>query len=277
MRNTIWKITSKGGRYSLKDLWAYRYLLSQLVHRDFVALYKQTILGPIWFLINPILTTSVFCLVFGKLIDIATHGIPKSLFYLTGITAWGYFYECFTRTSTVLKDNVNLFGKIYFPRIIVPISISISMLIRFGIQLILVLITIMFYRIIGITIPTTTAILLVPLILLLIAFQAIGLGLLIASFTIKYRDLAILVSFGLQIGFYVTPVIYPISSVPSNLKTWLSLNPMTSAIELFRYAIIGEGDFTVLSVSYTCLACLGVMILGFNAFCRAEKTFIDTI
>lgn len=279
MRNKEWIINSQHDLFNLglKEIVNYEHLLFQLVKRDVVALYKQTILGPIWFFIQPLLTTVVFSFVFGKLVKVSTDGLPQPLFYLAGIINWNYFSECLNKTSTVFKDNVQIFGKVYFPRIIVPISISISILSRFVIQLLAFLICIIVYHCQGAKFHITSTIFIFPLMIALMAALSLGLGIIISALTVKYKDLCFLIGFGLQLLMYTTTVIYPLSAAPEDLKWLIQMNPMTTVIELFRYSFLGKGDFTIGSMLYSVTTTVSILFLGLVAFNKVEKTFIDTI
>jgi len=279
MQNKEWIIESKHDLFNLriKEIVNYKHLLFQLVKRDVVALYKQTILGPIWFFIQPLLTTVVFTFIFSKLAKVSTDGLPQPLFYLAGIINWNYFSECLNKTSTVFKDNIQIFGKVYFPRIIVPISISISILSRFAIQLLVFLICIIVYHYKGAQFHITSAILIFPLMIVLMAALGLGLGIIISAITVKYKDLYFLIGFGLQLLMYTTTVIYPLSTAPENLKWLIQMNPMTTVIELFRYGFLGKGDFTIGSLTYSVTTTVLTLFLGLIAFNKVEKTFIDTI
>lgn len=264
----------------LKDTWAYRDLLWLLVRRDFVSFYKQTILGPLWFFIQPLLTTLIFTFVFGNLAGISTDGLPQPLFYMAGITAWNYFADCLTKTSTVFKDNANIFGKVYFPRLIMPLSIVLSNLVRFGVQFLLFLLVIAYYYFIGANFNITWAISLFPIIILLMALLGLGLGMIISAMTTKYRDLAFLVTFGVQLLMYATTVIYPLSTAIENYPSyaWLiEYNPMTPLIEAFRYGFLGQGTFTWFSFGYTALVTVVILVFGIVIFNKVEKNFIDTV
>lgn len=279
MLDKEWIIESQHSLFNLrlKEIVNYKHLLFQLVKRDVVALYKQTILGPIWFFIQPLLTTLVFTFIFGKLAKVSTDGLPQSLFYLAGIINWNYFSECLNKTSTVFKDNAVIFGKVYFPRIIVPISISISTLSRFAIQLLVFLICLIIYHNKGIQFHLTSAIFIFPLMVVLMATLGLGLGLIISALTVKYKDLYFLIGFCLQLLMYTTTVIYPLSAAPENLKWLIQMNPMTTVIELFRNGFLGKGNFTVGSLAYSITTTLSLLFLGLVSFNKVEKTFIDTI
>jgi lipopolysaccharide transport system permease protein len=262
---------------NLKDVWRYRDLLWMFVKRDFVSFYKQTILGPLWFFIQPLFTTIIYTFVFGGLANLSTDGLPQPLFYMTGITAWNYFADCITKTSTVFKDNANIFGKVYFPRLIMPLSIVASNLVRFGVQMLLLFMMMGYYAMHNASFSITPAILLFPGLVLLMALLGLGLGLIITALTTKYRDLAFLVTFGIQLLMYTTTVIYPLSSAPEKYKTLISLNPMTGIIEAFRYAFLGQGQISVHTLGYSILFTIIVMVLGVLIFNKTEKTFVDTV
>ena len=261
----------------LRDLWHYRDLTSLLVRRDFVSFYKQTILGPLWFFIQPLLTTIMFTFVFGELAGISTDELPKPLFYLAGITCWNYFSDCLVKTSTVFKDNANLFGKVYFPRLIMPISIVISNLVRFGVQLILFLMVLTYYIIIGKDVHLLSAIALFPVIVILMAALGLGSGMIISALTTRYRDLAFLVTFGVQLLMYATTVIYPLSAAPARFRWLIELNPMTSIIETFRYGFLGKGSFSWISLGQTTIITGIILVVGIIVFNKVEKTFVDTV
>ena len=262
------------------DLWRYRDLLGMFVKRDFVSFYKQTILGPLWFFIQPFFTTIVFTFVFGTLGKISTDGLPQMLFYLSGITAWNYFSDCLTKTSTVFKDNANIFGKVYFPRLIMPLSIVVSNLVRFGVQLLLLVIMMVYYKISGANFEVTSGIIFFPVLVILMALLGLGLGLIVTAVTTKYKDLTFLITFGVQLLMYGTTVIYPLSEARNKFKdmVWLiELNPMTGIIEAFRYAFLGKGEFTFASIGYSTAFTFVVLFLGVLIFNKTEKNFVDTI
>jgi lipopolysaccharide transport system permease protein len=265
---------------NFSDLWRYRDLLILFVKRDFVSFYKQTILGPIWFFIQPFFATIVFTFVFGNLAGISTDDLPQYLFYLSGITAWNYFSDCLTKTSTVFKDNSNIFGKVYFPRLIMPLSIVVSNLVRFGVQLVLMIcmmIYFYFFPVSGTNFHVTYGIFFFPVIVLLMALLGLGVGLIITAMTTKYKDLTFLVTFGVQLLMYGTTVIYPLSAAPEKYKSIIELNPMTGIIEAFRFAFLGKGEFTLWSIGYSTIFTIIVMILGIIIFNKTEKNFVDTI
>jgi lipopolysaccharide transport system permease protein len=262
---------------NLKDVWRYRDLLWMFVKRDFVSFYKQTILGPLWFFIQPLFTTIIYTFIFGGLANLSTDSLPQPLFYMAGITAWNYFSDCITKTSTVFKDNANIFGKVYFPRLIMPLSIVASNLVRFAVQMLLMIIMMGYYSWNGAKFHITWAIALFPLLVILMALLGLGLGLIITALTTKYRDLAFLVTFGIQLLMYTTTVIYPLSSAPAKYKTMISLNPMTGIIECFRFAFLGQGQLTWNTIGYSIIFTLISLILGIIIFNKTEKTVIDTI
>jgi lipopolysaccharide transport system permease protein len=279
-----WDLIIKGNTtlfdISFSDLWRYRDLLGLFVKRDFISFYKQTILGPLWFFIQPIFTTIVFTFIFGNLAGISTDGLPKYLFYLSGITAWNYFSDCLTKTSTVFRDNASIFGKVYFPRLIMPLSIVASNLVRFGVQLLLLVLMMGYFAIFpisGTQFHVTYGIFFFPLLVILMALLGLGLGLIITAMTTKYRDLTFLITFGVQLLMYGTTIIYPLSAAPEKYKQIIELNPMTGIIEAFRFAFLGKGEFTLWSIGYSTVFTIIVLFLGILIFNKTEKNFVDTI
>ncbi len=262
---------------NLRDVWRYRDLLVMFVKRDFVSFYKQTILGPLWFFIQPLFTTIVFTFIFGNLAGLSTDGLPQPLFYMAGITAWNYFADCLTKTSTVFRDNANIFGKVYFPRLIMPLSIVASNLVRFGVQMILFFMMVAYYYFTGADFHMNIFVLLFPVLVLMMALLGLGLGLIITALTTKYRDLAFLISFGVQLMMYATTVIYPLSAAPAKYKWLIELNPMTGIIEAFRYGFLGEGVMTMSTLGYSVIVTLVSLVLGVVIFNKTEKTFVDTV
>ena len=261
----------------LADVWRYRDLLWLLVKRDFVSFYKQTILGPLWFFIQPLFTTIIFTFIFGNLAGLSTDGLPQPLFYMAGITAWNYFADCLTKTSTVFRDNANIFGKVYFPRLIMPLSIVVSNLVRFGVQMILFFMMVGYYAFTGADFHMNIFALLFPVLVLMMALLGLGLGLIITALTTKYRDLAFLISFGVQLMMYATTVIYPLSAAPAKYKWLIELNPMTGIIEAFRYGFLGEGVMTMSTLGYSVVVTIVSLVLGVVIFNKTEKTFVDTV
>ena len=261
----------------LGDVWKYRDLLGLLVRRDFVSFYKQTILGPLWFFVQPLLTTIMFTFIFGRLAGISTDGLPQPLFYMAGITAWNYFADCLTKTSTVFKDNADIFGKVYFPRLIMPLSIVLSNLVRFAVQFLLFLCVMAFYAFHGAAFHPTWAIILFPVVVILMAAMGLGAGMIISSLTTKYRDLAFLITFGIQLLMYATTVIYPLSAASAKYRWLIAANPMTALIETFRYGFLGKGSFSWASLGYSSIATLAFLLFGTIIFNKVEKSFVDTV
>ena len=264
----------------LKDTWHYRDLLLLLVRRDFVSFYKQTILGPIWFFVQPIITILIYNLVFNNLARIPTDGIPGPLFYLAGTILWNYFSDCLTKTSTVFKDNATVMGKVYFPRLIMPLSIVLSNLIRFAVQFILFLILMGIEWWKGYPIVPNAGLLLFPALILIIAALGLGLGMMISAVTTKYRDLAFVVSFGVPLLMYTTTVIYPLSAAVAKYPaySWLiKFNPITTVIETLRYGFLGKGSFSWGMLGYSTGVTAIILLMGIIIFNRVEKTFVDTI
>jgi len=261
----------------LQDLWRYRDLVALFIRRDFVATYKQTILGPLWFIIQPVLTTFTFALVFGTVAKLPTDGLPKILFYLSGVTAWNYFAECLTLTSNTFIGNANLFGKVYFPRLAVPLSIVISNLIKFGIQFGLFLLFMLFFVLKGSEVRPTPAIFLLPILLLIMAALGLGSGIIVSALTTRYRDLRFLVQFGVQLLMYSTPIILPLSKLPDKYRWVMLSNPMTPVIETFRYAMLGAGTFSLRDLGMSAAAAVLILSVGILLFNHVEKTFMDTV
>jgi len=262
----------------LKDVWNYKDLLFMFVKRDFVANYKQTILGPLWFIIQPVLTTLMYTIVFGNFAKISTNGQPKILFYLAGVTIWNYFSDTFNRTSSVFTSNANIFGKVYFPRLIVPLSIIVSGLIRFSIQFTLFMSFLIYYLLQSNDIVNPNMyVLLTPVLLFLMAGLALGAGMIISSMTTKYRDFTYLVSFGVTLLMYATPVIYPIEFLPQKYKTIIMLNPLSGIVETFRYAWLGSGSFSWQLLGYSFCFVIMLLMFGIVIFNKVEKNFMDTV
>jgi len=266
--------------FKLNDVWHYRDLLVLLVRRDFVSFYKQTILGPIWFFVQPVITIIFYSFVFGNLAGIPTDGVPQPVFYLAGIIIWNYFADCLIKTSTVFKDNAALMGKVYFPRLVMPLSIIASNLVRFSVQFLLFIILIIVYCVKGMHFNLNAYALLFPVLILLIAFLGLGLGLLISSVTTKYRDLAFVVSFGVPLLMYTTTVVYPLSVVMHKFAaySWLiKANPVTGIIEFFRYGFLGKGSHDWSLLLYGGAITALILLAGIIVFNKVEKSFIDTI
>jgi lipopolysaccharide transport system permease protein len=259
------------------EIWAYRDLLALLVRRDFVALYKQTILGPLWFVIQPLLTTVVFTLVFGNIAKISTDGAPHVAFYLAGITLWTYFSDSLTKTAETFTTNANIFGKVYFPRVIVPLSIVFSNIIKFGVQFAIFLVAVGWYWAEGRQVHPNAAALLLPLLLLIMGMLGLGAGLLVSALTTKYRDLRFLLTFAVQLLMYGTPIIYPLSSLPPKYAVLIKANPITPIAEAFRYGFLGSGALDAGQLAYSFVAAVGVLVLGMVVFNQVEQTFMDTV
>ncbi len=264
-------------KLNLKDVWRYRDLLWLLVKRDFVSFYKQTILGPLWFFLQPLFTTIIFTFIFSNLAKISTDGLPQPLFYMAGITAWNYFADCLTKTSTVFKDNASIFGKVYFPRLIMPFSIVVSNLVKFGVQMILFFILLGYYSLTSENVHLNVYALFFPLLVLEMALLGLGVGMIISALTTKYRDLAFLITFGVQLLMYTTTVAYPLSAAPDQLYTAIAYNPMTPIIETFRYGFLGQGTFSYLSLFFSFVFTLLVAFSGIIIFNKVERGFVDTV
>lgn len=284
MKNEKWlyEISSKHKLINLnfREIWRYRDLLFLFVKRDIVTVYKQTILGPLWFFIQPLFTSVIFTLVFNNIASISTGGVPPFLFNLTGITAWNYFKVCLTGTSNTFRGNQNIFGKVYFPRVIMPMSVVISNLLKFGIQLLILLIFYIYYTSSGSEIAPNSNMLLFPVYVLMMALLGLGLGMIISAFTTKYRDLTLLVTFAVQLLMYLSAVPYPISEIKDNKPeyAWLvEYNPLAQIIEGFRYMVLDSGTFTWFGFYYTLIIAIVTFLIGLIIFNRTEKNFIDTV
>lgn len=267
-------------RLDLKEIWRYRDLLVMYVKRDIVTFYKQTILGPLWFLVQPLLTTIMFMFVFGGIAGISTDGLPQPLFYMAGLLCWNYFADCLSRCSDTFNANQNIFGKVYFPRLVVPISIVISNLVKMGIQFGLFVAIYIYYLCSGYVSQINSYALLLPLLILMLSGLGLGFGLLISSMTTKYRDLKFLISFGVQLWMYITPVIYPLSVMKENYAkyVWFIVsNPLTSIIETFKYGFLGEGTFSWWYLGYSFLFTVVIMVWGILIFNKVQRSFMDVI
>lgn len=266
---------------NFKEIWRYRDLLLLFVKRDIVTLYKQTILGPLWYIIQPLFTSVIFTLIFNNLGQISTGAVPPFLFNLAGITAWNYFKECLTGTSNTFTANQNIFGKVYFPRVIMPLSITLSNLLKFGIQLGIFIGFYLYYYMSGSSLSINLHLLLFPLYILMMALLGLGLGMIISSLTTKYRDLNVLVGFGVQLLMYVSAVPYPVSEAKLKFPEWVvpfvEYNPLTQIIEGFRYMLLNTGSFSWFGFGYTLLISIVLFLLGLIIFNKTEKSFIDTV
>ena len=261
----------------LRELWQYRDLIALFVRRDFVAQYKQTILGPAWHLIQPLLTTIVFTVIFGKIAQIPTDGVPPFLFYMAGTVLWGYFSGVLTGTSGTFVANAGIFGKVYFPRLAVPVAGLVSKLIAFAIQFLFFLCFLVYYRLTGTAITPNAWALLTPLLLFMMAALGLGLGVIVSALTTRYRDLNVVVGFGVQLLMYATPVIYPLSAVPESFRLWMLLNPIAPIMEIFRHAFLGAGDIDLGLLMYSLALISIILFIGILMFNRVERTFMDTV
>ena len=273
-------ITPQRGLFELhlSEIWKYRDLLSLFIKRDFTTFYKQTILGPLWFIIQPFISTIIFSFIFNRVAKIPTEEIPPYLFYLSGIIAWNYFSECLTTTSNTFTSNVNIFGKVYFPRIIMPLSKVISGLIKFFIQFVLFLGLYIYYVLLGNqSMAPSFYLIIVPILIFQMALLGQGLGMIISSLTTKYRDLSYILNFGIQLLMYASPIVYPLSIVPEKYRLIIISNPMTPIIEIFRNALLGTGQINMIMYIYSIVMTLVLFIIGLITFNKVEKSFIDTV
>jgi lipopolysaccharide transport system permease protein len=275
------KPQNKWYQLDLASVWKYKDLLMLLVRRDFVSVYKQTILGPVWFFLQPIITTLTFTIVFGNLAGISTDGIPPFLFYLSGITLWTYFADCLNKTSGTFVSNAGVFGKVYFPRLVVPLSILISNLIKLAVQFILFFIVWVYYLNAGsVVAPQWHLLWLFPLLVAIMAFLGFGFGILISSMTTKYRDLTFLVGFGVQLLMYASPIVYPMSMINEKFPQyahWFLLNPVTSVIEAFKFIFIGTGFLSWAALGYSFGFMFILCLIAITVFNKVEKSFMDTV
>ena len=263
-------------KLNLKEVWDYKDLVYMFVKRDFVSSFKQTILGPLWFFINPIFTTVVYLIVFGNIANLSTDGAPKILFYLAGVTLWNYFSSSLGGTSNVFVGNASIFGKVYFPRLVMPITIVISNLMRFGVQFLLFLVVFFYYWYLGEVTPNWW-VLLTPIFILLMALFALGVGMIFSSLTTKYRDLSMLLTFGISLYMYATPVIYPTSMLSAKIQPFAKYNPLTGIFEGFKYAWMGVGEFHPIMLVYSTAIILVLLAIGTVVFNKVEKGFMDTV
>ncbi len=261
-----------------KEIWRYRDLLSLFVKRDIITQYKQTILGPLWFIVQPILTTIMQFVVFAGIAQISTDGLPATLFYMAGNVMWLYFSSCLNSTSSTFTTNAGIFGKVYFPRLITPLSVVTSNLLRFGIQLLLFIVFYLYFVLTGYSISPNIYVLLVPVLIVMLAGLGLGFGIIISSMTTKYRDLTILFSFFVQLWMYGTPVVYPMSFITNaSLKTLMWINPLTPIFEAFKYGAMGQGEFSWLGLSYSFGFMIVLLGLGIVIFNRVQRSFMDTV
>ena len=267
----LWKV-------DLGEIWAYRDLIELFVKRNIVTVYKQTVLGSLWYLIQPILTVIMNMVVFGGIAHMSTDGVPQALFYLAGNVCWFYFSDCLNQTSNTFLTNQGIFGKVYFPRMVVPISTVISNLLRFGVQLGLFVVVYLYYLMSGSDVCPNWTILTVPVLVIMIAGLSLGFGILISSMTTKYRDFTVLFSFIVSLWMYATPIVYPLSMVTNDkLRTLLMLNPMTSIIEAFKYATLGQGYFSWGALGYSFAFMTVLLVWGIVVFNKVQRSFMDTV
>ena len=280
MQNSdITVVSAKRGLFNLnlKELWKYRDLVILFVKRDLKNVYKQTVLGPLWIVINPFLSTFVFTVVFGIIANISTDGIPQFLFYMSGNILWSFFSSCFNRASSTFLSNARIFGKVYFPRLVMPLSGIIYNSITFLVQFVMFAILVTVYALTGANVHPNLIVLALPIMLIHIAFLGTGTGLIISSLTTKYRDLNVLVSFGLTLWMYLTPVVYPVSQIPESFRFIMLLNPVAPIMETFRYAFLGSGSFELFFLLISAAVTAVLLILGMIVFNQVEKNFIDTV
>lgn len=275
---TIIKPKNKLFEVDFKEIWQYRDLLSMFVKRDIITQYKQTILGPTWFFVQPALTTVMYMVVFGGIAKISTDGLPQPLFYLAGIVFWQYFSDCLNKTSSTFTANQHIFGKVYFPRLLAPLSTVISNLLRMGIQFLLFIAVYIYYIVIGVQVAPNLYALLFPVLIVMLAGLSLGFGVIISSMTTKYRDLTILFTFIVQLWMYATPVIYPMSTIKNEtLRFLMALNPLTSIFEAFKYGMLGVGQFSWVQLGYSFGFMLVLMGIGVVVFNKVQRSFMDTV
>jgi lipopolysaccharide transport system permease protein len=259
------------------EIWHYRDLLLMLLKRDFITFYKQTILGPLWFFVQPVLTSLIYVVLFGQVAKLSTDDLPQIAFYLSGITIWNYFADVLMKTSSVFQSNASIFGKVYFPRLIMPLSIVFSGLLKFTIQFGLFIVVVLYYTYIKESIHPNLWVLMTPFLILLMAAFALGLGMIFSSLTTKYKDLNFLLAFGTQLYMYATPVVYPISAMPDQYKWIVQANPLTGIFECFRYGYLGSGHFEPSSLIFSTIFIVILLMIGVVIFNKVEKSFMDTV
>ena len=272
-------ITARNGWFdiNLTELWRYRDLVLMFVKRSFIAMYKQTILGPAWAIIQPLLTTVVFTIVFGRLAKLPTDGVPPFLFYMCGNVTWGYFSGCLNATGTTFTQNAGIFGKVYFPRLVMPLSAVLTQLISFAIQFVFFIGFLTYFSILNHTVYLNSQVFLLPLLLLQMALLGLGCGIIVSALTTKYRDLAMLVSFGIQLWMYATPVVYPLTMVPERWQKLYMLNPMVTIIETSRNIFFNTGSLRLADYAVSWGITVSLLIIGIVLFSKVEKTFMDTV
>jgi len=281
-KDWLFEITPKNKffRLNLKEVWQYRDLLFLFVKRDVITVYKQTVLGPLWYLIQPLFTSVTFTIIFNNVAGIKTGGIPSFLFNLAGITVWNYFTACLTGTSDTFKANASIFGKVYFPRIITPLSVVISNLIKFGIQFLIFIVFYIFYYFQGYNLILNTSILFFPILIAIMGILGLGLGMLISSMVTKYRDFSYLITFGIQLLMYLSAVMYPMELIKQKLPKYgwiVEYNPLAYIIETSRYMLLNVGEISVLGLGYTLIVTIVIFFIGLLTFNKVEKSFIDTV
>ena len=274
---TVLKPRTKWGNMNLKELFSYKDLILLFVKRNYVTKYKQTILGPLWLIISPLMTTLMFVVVFGNIAGLSTDGTPQIAFYMAGNVVWAYFAACVNQTSNTFVSNASVFGKVYFPRMVVPISTVLTGMLDFLVQFVLFLIILLFLAVTGISISINMWVLVTPVLVLQLALLGMGVGIIVSSLTTKYRDLAILVTFGVQLWMYASPVVYSVTQIPERYRFLYLLNPVSPIITMFRYAFLGTGYLPLLSWGISWITTIIVVIIGVLLFSRIEKTFMDTV
>ena len=263
---------------NLKEVWKYRDLITLFTQRTFALTYKQTVLGPVWIFLNPLISSLIYAFVFGRIAGISTEGVPQILFYLCSNAIWIFFSSCVTKNASTFTANAQVFGKVYFPRLTIPVSNVLASAIQFAVQLIMVILFLLYYVLTDQVHPHWEAWLLIPLVLLHLGILGLGCGIVISSLTTKYRDLAILVNFGVQLWMYITPIVYPMSQLGNGvMKTILCLNPVTASVEVFRYAVLGQGEVMPAYIMLSWMVTILVVCIGILIFNRIEKTFMDTV
>jgi lipopolysaccharide transport system permease protein len=274
---TVIKPRNKLLQVDLREIWQYRDLYTLFVKRDIITQYKQTILGPAWFFIQPALTTIMYMVVFGGIAKIPTDGLPQPMFYLAGIVCWQYFADCLNKTSSTFTANAGIFGKVYFPRLIVPLATVSSNLVRMGIQFLLFIAVYLYFILVGVKVAPNIYILLIPVLIIMLAGLALGFGIIISSMTTKYRDLTILFSFVVQLWMYATPVIYPLSTMSPERQWIMGINPVTSIVETFKYGTMGVGTFSWGMLGYSFGFMIVLLVVGIVVFNKVQRSFMDTV
>ena len=263
--------------FRIKQILTYQDLLKLLIRRDIVVKYKQTVLGPLWLLIQPILTTAMFVIIFSRLAKLSTNNLPPVLFYLSGTVLWTFVADCIRNNSDSFKQNENIFSKVYFPRVVVPIATTGTVFFQFCVQFVLFLCFVIYYYLTGYSFTWNSTLLLLPVLILITALFGLGTGLILSSLTYKYRDFQFLIAFGIQLAMYATPIIYPLSSAPDSLKTILLLNPVTALVEAFRHILLNAGELSWNGLIYSGITSGIIFLLGLLIFNKTERNFMDTV